>query len=413
MIHKCTNCDSALTYNPSIRLMECMNCGSFYEVGQFSIEEEEFEQQTGTASYGSTDMFQSDWDEPVCEESVAQEQMECNIYSCTACGAELAVNGVEASTFCAYCGQPTIVFSRVSKELKPKYIIPFQFEKDQAIGAIRERLNKGFFVPKAIRDFEVERVRGIYVPFWLYDVYYHDKQYLRGTVGSGKHKKTRYYYREGEVSLNGMTADASRQLSDESSQRLEPYDTRRMRPFDIGYMSGFYADTYDVETKETDKIIIQRARELYDKEIKSNIPASNVRVLTSDPEHRINNVDYVMLPVWFLTFRHMNEPYTILVNGQTGKIIGAVPIHKKKVAAIILGAGAALSAVLTPFMYMLISSDFADGGENMLGFLFTALFISGMLYLFGWGNFAAVKKSIRLTKASTMHRFVKNRQEEE
>ena len=45
--------------------------------------------------------------------------MECNIYKCTTCGAEVTINDAEAATFCAYCGQPTIVYSRVSSWAKP------------------------------------------------------------------------------------------------------------------------------------------------------------------------------------------------------------------------------------------------------------------------------------------------------
>jgi len=403
MIYKCTNCDAALKYNPSLRLLECDNCCSVFRVEDVTPYEEEGE--VVQTSPSSTD----DWDE--WDNTDDSDTMECNIYSCTACGAELAVNGVEASTFCAYCGQPTIVFNRVSKEKRPKYIIPFQFEKEQAIEAIREKLNKGFFVPKDIKNFEVERVRGIYVPFWKFDLYYHDKQYLRGTVGSGKHRKTRYFYREAEADFKGITADASRQLSDESSQRLEPFDLTRLRPFDVGYMTGFYADTYDVDRNETEKIALSRAMELYNTEVKKSVRASNISILSTAPETRVNNVEYIMLPVWFMTFRYLNEAYTILVNGQTGKIIGAVPYFKRKVFAFIMLIGTILTPVISAIMYFLINSEFAENGENALGFLTMSVFIAGIMGLFAWGNFHKVSKSIKLTKATTMNDFVKNRQE--
>ena len=180
MIYKCTNCDAALKYNPATRLLECDNCCSVFKVEDMTpyVEEEaSFKTQSNDSG-----LYQDASDD--------NEMMDCNIYSCTSCGAELAINGVEASTFCAYCGQPTIVFSRVSQQMKPSYIIPFQFERDQAEGAIREKLRKGFFIPKEIKNFEVERLRGIYIPFWMFDMYYHDKQVLKGRVKSGKSSVT-------------------------------------------------------------------------------------------------------------------------------------------------------------------------------------------------------------------------------
>ena len=144
MIQKCKHCDGAVIYNPGVRKMECICCGSFFEVEELSSvninDSQESYSQVEEKSYSDNinikDSYSYSQDDTV---------MECNIYTCTTCGAQLALNGVESSTYCAYCGQPTIVFDRVSLEKKPKYIIPFQFDKEQAIGAIRERLNKGFF----------------------------------------------------------------------------------------------------------------------------------------------------------------------------------------------------------------------------------------------------------------------------
>ncbi len=116
MILYCENCGDALYFNPSKGKMECFSCGNLYDAEQSQTVETT---EKLTSPGGVLGASQS-----------ASETMECNIYTCTACGAELAINGVESSTFCAYCGQPTIVFSRVSSEAKPKYIIPFSITKE-------------------------------------------------------------------------------------------------------------------------------------------------------------------------------------------------------------------------------------------------------------------------------------------
>lgn len=394
MILYCENCGDALYFNPSKGKMECLSCGSLYDT-----------EQSHTAE--TTDKLSSTWRETSDTPQGESETMECNIYTCTACGAELAVNGVESSTFCAYCGQPTIVFSRVSLEVKPKYIIPFSVTKEKAVTIIRQRLKKGIFVPKEIKNFDIERVRGIYIPFWLFDIYYADKQYLRGTVGSGKSQRTKYYYREADCNFTNLTLDASRQLNDETSQRLEPYDTHALQSFDIGYLSGFYADRYDMSTEQLQSLAILRAEALFNQEVKHTINAKAIEILKNSPTYQIQNTEYALFPAWFLTFRYQAQPYTILVNGQTGKIIGAVPYDKPQVTACFIVIGCIASVISSVYMYTV-----CIGADDNVGKFFGAVFILSVAMIFlGRHTFKKVKKSIALTRARETNTFVKNRQE--
>lgn len=404
MVYKCENCGKALEYNPELRLLECKSCGSLFAVEQVSVEEQEKEEIYSE----KRDVVTSPEEESTNEYS-ATETMECNVYSCSSCGAELSVNGVEAATFCPYCGQPSIVFDRISKQMKPRYIIPFRFKKEQVIDAIRERFSKGFFIPKQIREFEVERIRGIYIPYWIFDVYYHDRQTIKGKVGNGKTRRTVSYYIEAEATFKGFTADASRQFFDDASEKLEPYDARTLQPFDVAYMSGFYADKYDVSLEEARYKALQRIGKLYDDEIMKDLVGDNLHVTSSNPQYRIERTEYVMLPVWFLTFRYGNEPYTILVNGQTGKIVGTVPMDKKKFWGVFLGLGVAFTLFFTPIFYFI--HEYFQGG-NHLGIIFFILVLSLVIFLMAFGYYWGMSKNIKQTKASSMNTFVKNRQEE-
>jgi predicted RNA-binding Zn-ribbon protein involved in translation (DUF1610 family) len=358
---------------------------------------------------------ESTFDNPVYDhgDEASQEQldldnetMECKIYTCTSCGAEVAINDVEASTFCSFCGQPTVVFNRVDSQRKPKYIIPFSVTKETAIEVIRKRLNKGFFVPDAIKNFEIERVRGIYIPFWLYDVYYHDKQYLKGKVGSGKNEHTYYYYREADCNFKEITLDASRQLNDESSQRLEPYYTNKMRPFALEYLSGFYADTYDVTTSEVDTLALQRAYALFQEAVNETIKAHSISVIKNAPDYKILKTQYAMFPAWFLTFRYEDKPYTLLVNGQTEKIVGGIPYDRGKVASSFFVLAFIFSIIGTFVMYWLLQDNDSEGTMKLL---ITILIFAGSGMISGFSNLNKVKESAKLTSSSATNNFVKNR----
>ena len=62
----------------------------------------------------------------------SEEFMDCYVYSCGSCGGEVIINGSEASTKCIYCGNSTVIFNRISRQKRPKYIIPFIITKEEA-----------------------------------------------------------------------------------------------------------------------------------------------------------------------------------------------------------------------------------------------------------------------------------------
>lgn len=381
MIIKCPACQGPLKYDPDTKLMHCEYCSSSFQL--------------------------EDLETPTEDASEEYEEMDCQIYRCSACGAELAVNGNETSTFCAYCGQPTIVFDRVSKQLKPRYILPFSITKEQAERKIRDRFGKGFFVPDAIKNFTVDQIRGIYIPYWTCDISYEDGQVLKGTVKRGKSSTTYYYFRHAEAFFERITLDASKQLNDESSQRLEPFDQTKSVPFAPEYLSGFYADRYDVPKEDIKGLAIYRAAQLFDLEVTKSVPADDVKKITSDPVTHLEKLTYVLMPAWFLTFRYQDEPYTILVNGQSGKVVGAVPFNKQKTVFSLIGLTAAFSLLFTP----LVRSLFVVDSDSSIKLMMTVLFFTVMAYGYGIKRFKGIAESIRLSKAKATLDYMKERQD--
>lgn len=93
-----------------------------------------------------------------------------------------------------------------------------------------------------------------------------------------------------------ITVDASRTLNDESSIRLEPYDMKDLKPFSAGYLSGFYADCSD-EFMEIMKFkAVERAKKMFNKEIRETIPAHNIKVKSSTLVHKMTGQYYALFP---------------------------------------------------------------------------------------------------------------------
>lgn len=401
MICKCPNCDGALEYNPSYAEMECPFCGNTFEtqVAMQAVSRAQTQAEEPQIVYKTSDD--------------AQEVMECKIYACTACGGELMVNDVEASTFCSYCGQPTVVFSRVSKELKPKYILPFQITKDQAVQIIREKFSKGMMVPDEIKNFQVERLRGIYIPYFLYNIYCYDFQILEGTV---KNVGRRRYLREAQCEYKGIPLEASYHLNDDMSKLLGGFDFRNLKPFEPAYLSGFYADRYDIDRQRAEETAVKRVMEDFNRKIKYSVAAKDISVLEQHPKQEIRNHDYVLMPVWFMTFRYKNEPYTMLVNGQTGVLAGAVPFKKSYVGLVFAFLTITFTVLFMIFGGGMCASVITMKPGDMIGTIFKSILslvsFNAVIYTIAGVIWKGYRQKVKLTKEKQMVRFVKDRQED-
>lgn len=425
MIYKCPNCNGALEYDPITDLMQCVHCGTGFAISEIEnvgqkdsvdYRTETIQMQNGKA----VNELEGTETEPNSANSNAEAQaletevfrtlgtMERRIYACTSCGAELSVNDNEVATFCAYCGQPTIVFSRVSKELKPESIVPFKISKEQAIGLLQERLKNSHFLPKDVKEAKLENIKGIYIPYWIFDVYYYDLQYWEVDPHRTKNADDAplVYSREAECNLKTLTVDASDNLDDETSQRLEPFNLRERKTFDSAYLSGYYADKYDLGDQELYDFAVARAKELFDAEIRKTIPERNVEIISSLPKRRVEKAEYTMLPAWFLTFRYNGEPYTMVINGQTGKIVGTLPFDRKKVTAlfaIVTGAMALLALITGIFMMFFELTVYI--------MMALAIFVPIIELSIALPVLSKIKKTGKLTRARRTERFARERQD--
>lgn len=414
MIYRCANCGGALEYSVEKNKMICEHCESEFEVNE--VNDSEFKRK---AEQAINSVNETKDDTVKMEPRFAGESMKMNIVKCTSCGAELAANENEVATFCAYCGQPTVVFDRVEDVLKPDYIIPFEIEQADAERIIRDSFEKGFFVPQKIKQFQIEKLRGIYVPFWLMDFDYEDNQYWKYKQKSGKSYVTRYAHIYGKCKFHDVTVDASSHLNDDSSQRLEPYDMRQRKPFNSAYLSGFYADKFNQSAEELNSVAFKRVKALFDDATYHYLDRNGATLYISSPKYEMTGKRYALLPAWFLSFRYDNIPYTIMVNGQTGKMVGAVPFVKAKVAAIFASLSLVFSAVIIPigsiaFKFSwreLVEGKGDDSAKMFIYLLIIAAFIAFTTWSVAIGKYVAMRRSITLTNSSDNNRYMKERQD--
>ncbi len=270
-----------------------------------------------------------------------QEQVvfESALYSCPQCGAEVVTDEDTVATFCSYCGASVMLDRKDITIAAPTYVLPFQKNKDIAKSAYKKMVRKSLFAPSYMKKEEqISKMRGIYIPYWNYDFEAQGIMNYKATTTqrSGDYVITNHYQLEADVDarFQGLAFDASSSFSDELSEAIAPFDVRQNKKFSAAYLSGFYADTSDVQAG----IYEEEAKEIAAVSVGNRVrkyPA--FKRLTMDPDTTAARNSFVTksqevsyFPVWFLANRSGNRVSYAVINGQTGKAAADIPIDYKK-----------------------------------------------------------------------------------
>ena len=310
----------------------CKNCGAFMR----------FDPETQTIKCDHCDSAVSPLGVRTEDEVESSEEYETAVYTCPQCGGEILSDDDTAATFCSYCGAASVVLEkRLEKVRKPAYIIPFKKTKQECFENYKAELKKALFAPSYMQqDMLIERLRGIYMPYWLYRIKHEGNIYVNGI----------HQYRRGEyihvdtysisaflkAHSDGIAFDGSASFSDNLSRGIAPFDTKEKQAFNPAYISGFYADVCDVaadvyednaavvaETDISNTISRHPELKMYTMELDKATGEGAASEIESE-------LDY--FPVWFLACKSRDGKglsYAV-VNGQTGRVAMDVPIDYKK-----------------------------------------------------------------------------------
>ena len=408
----CKNCATPLVFDPTKQKVVCPSCGGAWDAEE--VESTEKEYAANKRAVSAAEVYGVD-------EGTAEEFFDCYIYTCGSCGGEISINGTEVSTKCIYCGSSSVVFSRISKEKAPEFIIPFQISKEQAVDIVKKKFKHGPFIPKEVKNFKPSEVRGIYVPYWLANAYHVESDIYQGEVRSNKQTITKYWARAGKMGITNLAVDASQMLSDESSQRLEPFDFSQIKLFDEDYLLGFYSNVSDITNADLEQTVTERAREAFHEKAAKTYSASNKKVLMERSSTLIDrDVRYTMLPVWFVCYEFEGKHNTIMVNGQTGKVVCAIPWNRKLFSGMVAGLSAAFAALLIPFfgttfLPSLFSSythrrTHSSSDDNPGSVIIGTLMIAAVIFIVGFAVYKKVTKQLSLSQSASIFNFMKKRQ---
>ncbi|MBR1910742.1 MAG: hypothetical protein IJ828_00110 [Treponema sp.] len=354
--YKCPNCSADLKFNPSAQKLTCEYCG-----GAFTIEEIKKLFAKNESALGSGDSepdsaLQSENSDSQTDSEAFSEQTK--LYHCSSCGAEIMATDQQTALFCYYCHNPVILSGKMTGKYRPQKVIGFKIGRDEAVKKFKDWCFKPF-VPKDFATKEqLDKITGLYVPFWLTDIDVAvdfaalGKNVRRWSSGSYDYMETKEYdvSRRGIVSAKNIPSDGSQRIDDELMDAIEPFDYSEMNDFSMSYLTGFFAEKYDVEQDSILERVKKRIEPSIARMVRSTVSSyTSVDVKRDNRSVSRSDMKYVMLPVWFMSYKYNDKVYEFVMNGQTGKIAGIPPLNKRKLA----WCSWALAAACTVAVYVI------------------------------------------------------------
>ena len=345
--YKCPCCGGAIAFDSTSQKLKCPYCDTEFETEALAGYD------AGLHEDSADDM---QWDTAAGGAWQDGEENGLRSYVCKSCGGEIVGDANTAATSCPFCGNPVVMMGQFSGVLKPDIVIPFKLDKKAAKAGLMNHLSGKRLLPKVFRDQNhIDEIKGVYVPFWLFDtdadahVRYRATKTQQWSDDSYTYTDTSYYMlqRGGSIGFEHVPVDGSSKMANDLMESIEPYDFTDAVDFRTAYLAGYFADKYDVDAEES----VERANERVKKSTEEAFAATvqgydSVKVESSTVRLSGGKVKYALYPVWLLNTTWNGQKYTFAMNGQTGKFVGDLPLDKGTAFRWTLGLSVGITAGL-------------------------------------------------------------------
>ena len=373
--YKCPNCNGAVKFDSTIQMMKCPYCDAEFEITALDEHNKELAARKNFQEVENGETIKASGNETIMlvAKGVKQNKEKTTIEendlgdlatgACPSCGAELLGDNNTIAMVCPCCGNSQIHKQRVTGLLRPEHVLPFHLEKKAAVEALKKFYNGKKLLPNFFKEENrVNSIQGLYVPFWLFNAKARGRVSYKATKTKSwsdnnfNYNKIDTYsiVREGSLAFEKIPVDGSEKMNDDYMDAIEPFDYTKIQPFQTGYLSGYIAEKYDVDektSKERASIRIQNTIESqFAKTIKgyASVTKEQSNIKIEDAE-----ASYALFPVWVLNTKYQKENFQFIMNGQSGLIVGKLPIDKGKSAKYRLSYTILIGAVLTTAVQLL------------------------------------------------------------
>ncbi|MCL2339805.1 MAG: hypothetical protein FWC59_02765 [Actinomycetia bacterium] len=355
--YKCPNCGGRVEFESSIQKLKCPYCDSTFDVQALQSLDQVLNSPAPPANQPADwQMGNQQWS--------PEEQANMNVYACQTCGGEIITDATLAATSCPYCGNPVVFSEKFSGKLKPDRIIPFQLDKAAAKAALLAHYAGKPLLPKNFKDDNfIDEIKGVYVPYWLFDatcaadgLYECSNSALIPGPEADTLITTFYSVaRSGTLNFRDVPVDAAAKLADDLTESLEPFDFQALAPFQTAYLAGYFANMYDVESTTAIQRAEQRMQSTATQELNDSVQGyQTVSTKRLSIQYQNPLCSYALLPIWLLSTTYNKQVYTFAMNGQTGRLVGNLPVDKGRFWRYFFGIGCGVMLVVALIALLII-----------------------------------------------------------
>lgn len=339
---KCYSCGGSLRFVPGINKLKCEYCGSEFDIDESPVEIKEL-----------------DFEEYLKNNVGTIEQHTIHVVECKNCGAHITLEENVVSDKCPFCGSVFVVTDTLSEtQMKPGSVLPFGLDKKKAFENFKKWIKDLWFAPSDLskKMTDVKDLNGIYVPYWTFDadthsvyrgrrgddyyvtVTYTDNVNGKSVTRTRQERRTRWTSVSGELDkfFDDVLVVASNSVSKKFVEELEPWDLENLVPYDEKYLSGFRAETYQVDLKLGFDHAKVRIDSGVDSAIKSQIGGDHQEITSKNTEYSNITFKHILLPIYISAYKYKSKTFQILVNARTGEVQGDRPYSFWKIFFIVL-----------------------------------------------------------------------------
>jgi DNA-directed RNA polymerase subunit RPC12/RpoP len=325
----CDNCGAPVEFQPNLEQLQCPYCESVTPIPQ-----------------SSEAISELDFWEFLKKSEASASTFEQETVGCQGCGAQTTFDENVVAGECPYCDSPLILNKSTKKGIKPRSLLPFKVDKQQALQKFRDWLKNLWFAPNKLKRYAMrDQINGVYVPHWTYDsdtgtsyqgqrgtYYYVTESYTtmengRSVTKTRSVRKTRWTPASGHVSrhFDDVIVVAANSLPRSYAEALEPWDLQNLVSYSDEYLSGFRAESYQIGLAEG----FDRAKELMwpsiQRDILSDIGGDTQRITSHSTDYNQITFKHILLPIWISSYRYNKKVYRFLVNARSGEVQGERP----------------------------------------------------------------------------------------
>jgi len=340
--HPCAACGAQAEWNPSRQLLVCPFCGTS---APFTVDAQ-------SGALVENDLAKALRDLP---DEARGWLTDKRTVQCQSCKAVSVFDPERVGQNCSFCGSPSLVdYAEIKAPIRPQSLLPFKISEPQVREQIRRWYASKWLAPGKLKNRAlVDRVRGVYIPYWTFDAqavcpweadaghYYYTTESYRDNQGRSQTRQVRHVRWEPASGLvrhffDDEPVPGTHGVSHALLRQVEPFQTAELVPYDTAFLSGFIVEHYQIVLLDAAQASQDAMTRKLEEMCAAEIPGDTYRNLQIHPTFSAQTFKHILVPIWLLTYLYATKMYQVVVNGYDGRMAGQYPKSPWKIAFLVL-----------------------------------------------------------------------------